>query len=325
MSKQKVSIQHINDPIIKCNTKTLLLILLIIMVAVVSVNKLHAMGTHGSVDEKKLYIFSTRELSKFFKGIGYPDLWYNDIRISRNSDGTALRFMNERKKKIIIVTCDGNTTILDSPGYLTWLNDANQVIVWLTWTDNKSMAHYINGMSEKLPFHPQGGGPDPSGKYFIKTDLNSPASQSCHTSIFLTEKPNIPVAKADVCGATRIFYKDAKIFLTGRQYRDGNLQDEEILVFKEKENAVELIDRIIVPSPNKSNILFYAIDISPWDEEMLFIDAYDFPARSIWYSFDMKTHQLKKIGKVPWFGGQAFYLQCDIMKRATERVKEQKR
>ncbi len=293
------------------------LVFIFMVIAMLMTNPSCTIGAENRIEKKRFYIYSDRELSVFFKNIGYQDLWDNDMVISRNSDGTVLRFLNGRKGKILIVTCDGSVKVVDSPGYLAWLNDANKVIAWITWTDNTSKVHYANGMSEKLPFSPQGSGPDHSGKYLIKENLNVPASQSCNTSIYATERPEILLATVDVCGASKIFYKDNKVFLTGRQYRDGNLQEEEIRVFRVKGNALEQMDRIVVHSPNKSKpvMLFYAVDLSPWDDEMLFIDFYDFPARSIWYSFNLKTHQLNKVGKVPWFGGRAFYLQCDIIKK----------
>ncbi len=280
-------------------------------------------GTETKSSERKLYIYSHRELSGFINNIGYSDLWHNDIRISRNSDGTVLRFLNEDKKKIIVVTCDGSITVIDSPGYLAWLNDANRVVAWF---DDKSFVHYANGTSEKRPFSPYGG-PDPSGKYFIKEPPDLPVlplSESCHTTVFAIEKPNVPLIKVNICGATKIFYKDGTVFLSGRRYHNGNLQEEEIYIFQEKENVLEQIDKIIIPNPSKSPLLFYVDDLSPWDDEVLYMDAHDFPSRSIWYSFNLKTRKLNRVGKVPWFGGRAFYLQCDIIKNTLEKRKSKK-
>jgi hypothetical protein len=294
-----------------------------VVMAMSMTNVSHIIGAENRLEEERLYVYSNRELSNFFKYVGYQDLWYNDIRISRNSDGTALRFLNESKRKIIIVTCDGAITVMDSPGYLAWLNDVNQVVAWF---DDKSNVHYANGMSEKRPFSPVHG-PDPSGKYFIKERLGSsttPLNESCNTNIFAIERPDIPLAKVDICGVTKIFYKNNKIFLTGSGYRDNKWQGEEIQVFKEKGNDLEQMDRVVVHSPTKSDMLFYAVDLNPWDDEMLYIDAHDFPSRSIWYSFNLETHKLNKVGKVPWFGGEAFYLQCDIIKNALEKHKRKK-
>jgi hypothetical protein len=286
-------------------------------------NVSHIIGAENRREEKGLYIYSNRELSNFFKYMGYQYLWYNDIRIGRNSDGTALRFLNESKRKIIVAACDGSVTIMDSPGYLAWLNDMNQVVAWF---DDKSNVHYANGMSEKRPFSPVHG-PDPSGKYFIKEppDLSRlPLSESCYTSIFSIKKPNMPLVKVNICGATKIFYKDGKVFFTGSKYRDGNLEEKEMYIFKEKGNTLEQIEKIMVPKPDTSVLYFYAEDLSPWDDEALYLDAHDFPTRSIWYSFNLKTHKLNKVGKVPWFGGRAFYLQCDIIKKITKKFKEKK-
>ncbi|MEW5925578.1 MAG: hypothetical protein AB1746_16470 [Candidatus Zixiibacteriota bacterium] len=300
-------------------------IALMIVTGMVFVHNNFAMGVHGAVDEKKLYVYSSREIFRFFEDMGYKDLYYNSMAVSRNSDGTALRFINGRKKKGIVAGCDGSIMVVDIPGDLAWLNDANQVIVWVTWIDNKSVTHYANGTSEKSSFFPAHG-PDPSGKYFIKerTDLAVvPLNESCYTTIYSTRRPFIPLVKADICGAVKIFYKNNKVYLTGKQLRDGKWQEEEIRIFQHNtENALEQIDRIIVPKPDKSLRYFYAEDLNPCDDEMLFIDTHDFPSRSVWYSFNLKTRQLNKVDKVPRSGAQAFYLQCDIVKKVTDELKK---
>jgi hypothetical protein len=302
----------------------LVLIILLIFTGMAFAHKTYAMGAHGTVDEKGLYVYSERELLRFFEDMGFKDLYYN-MTVSRNSDGTALRFINRRKKKGIIAKCDGSIRVIDIPGDLAWFNDANQAIVWVTWDDNRSVTHYANGTSEKTSFSP-GHGPDPSGKYFIKEPPNLPVvppSESCFTTIYSTERPNIPLAKADICGATKIFYKDNQVYLTGSQLRNGRWQEEEIRIFQHNTgNALEQIDRVIVPKPDKSLLYFHAEDLSPGDDEMLFKDVHDFPSRSVWYSFNLKTRQLNKVGKMPWSGGLAFYLQCDIVKKVTDEFKK---
>lgn len=60
-----------------------------------------AMGTKGKMEGKRLYIYSDREILNFFEDIGYIDLWANSEKmISRNSDGTELRFFSKRKKRL---------------------------------------------------------------------------------------------------------------------------------------------------------------------------------------------------------------------------------
>ncbi len=274
------------------------------------------MGSMNGKDAKGLYVYSSREISAFFEDIGYQDFGHNII-ISRNSDGTALRFLNKEKKKILIAKCDGSITIIDSPGYQTWLNDADQPVVWLTSSGNKVNANYANGMSEKLPFSPSCG-PDPSGKYFMK---DAP-EKHCYTTIYSTERPNIPLIKVNLCGEERLFVKNQKIYLIGRLYAADGIFVDEVLIFQEKGQLLEQVDSIVVPRPTESTHMFFPVDLCPWNDEILFIRVSDFPARSVWYSFDMKTRQLNKVGKMSIGGGHAFYLQCDIIKKVTEEQKK---
>lgn len=301
-------------------------IILIIVLEVGFANRTYAMGAHTTVDSRRLYIYSSGELKRFFEDMGYKDLWYNNIAVSRNSDGTALRFINGRKKKGIIAGYDGSIKFQDIPGDLAWLNDDNQAVIWVTLSDNRSVTHYANNTYEPSPFFPAHG-PDSSGRYFVKEDLSLTARDLCYTRIYATERPDIPLVKTDICGEIKIFYKDKKVYLAGKQLRDGKWQ-EEIRIFQHKNNTsntLEQIDRIIIPRPVKSLLYFYAVDLSPWDDEMLFVDAHDFPSRSAWYSFNLKTRQLKEVGKVPWLGGYAFYLQRDILKKVTEEKQKQQK
>ncbi len=266
-------------------------------------------------EEKKLYTYSNRELAAFFKNIGYKDFWYNDISISRNSDGTVLRFVNKEKKKILVANCDGSITIIDSPGDQVWLDDSNKPVIWLTWSSDKISAHYANGMSEKMPFAPDSGH-DPSGRYFMK---DAP-EKHCYTTIYSTERPDIPLIKVNLCGDTRLFVKNKKIYLLGERRTADDVFVTEVRIFQEKERLLEQVDSIFVPKPDTFLLYFRAEDLSPWDDEILYLDVHDFPYRSIWYSFNLKTRQLNKVSKAPFFGGHAFYLQCDIIEQAQKRA-----
>ena len=300
---------------ISLSLRNTFILMISIGIAVIFVESSYAMDKNNIPDEKRLYIYSSREISAFFEDIGYQDFGHNMV-ISRNSDGTALRFLNTEKKKILVVKCDGSITIIDSPGYQTWLNDADQPVVWLTSSGNKVNANYANGMSEKRPFSPSCG-PDPSGKYFMK---NAP-EKHCYTTIYSTERPNVPLIKVNLCSEKRLFVKDQKIYLIGERYVADGIFINEVRIFQEKGQLLELVDSIVVPRPTESALMFFPVDFCPWNDEILFIRVRDFPARSVWYSFDMKTRQLNKIGKMPIWGGHAFYLQCDIIKKAIEMRK----
>lgn len=301
---------------------TLIGLLFVICMIILRIERSEAMGTNYRSDEKQLYLYNTKEGSDFFKKIGYQELWRNNIGISKNSDGTALRFLNKEKKKILIAKCDGSIAIIDSPGYQTWLNDKNQPVVWLTWSDNVSMAHYANGFSEKMPFTPDAGH-DPSGKYFYK---DAP-EKNCYTTIYSTQKPNTPLIKANLCGVTKLFVKDSKIYLIGKRFSNGSMKESEVHIFQEKGGVLETVSSMEIPKPDSivSNYyMYYPVDLCPWSDEILFIHMHDFPTRSVYYTFDMKTRKLNKTGKMSIWGGWAFYLQCDILKKVVEEQKKEK-
>ncbi len=154
-----------------------------------------------------LYIYSGKQLSQFSHDVGYPNFWQRwDISISRNSDGTALRFLHEKKKICLILTCDGTLQEIPIPGYPAWFNDRNQVVAW--HDRNKALVHYQYGKSERImAAFGSYEEPDPSGTYFIKAPL---FQKSCTTDIYSLEKPYKPLIKVPVCGPRRIFFTDNK-------------------------------------------------------------------------------------------------------------------
>jgi len=80
-----------------------------------------------------------------------------------------------------------------------------------------------------------------------------------------------------------------------------------------KKQGMKLVqkDIVIIPRPKNSPAPFYVEDISAWDDNVLLIDVYDWPSKSKWYVFNLKTRELKKIGNANNYG---FYLLCNIIK-----------
>lgn len=296
-----------------------IILVIVIGVTIIFIESSYAMGVNDGADDRRFYRYSTREMSAFFRDIGYQEFWSNSIVTLRNSDGSMLRFLNKEKKKIIIAKCDGSVSIIDSPGYQAWLNDVNKPVVWLSSSGNEVTANYANGMSEKRSFSPSSG-PDPSGKYFIK----EAPEKDCYVTIYSTERPNVPLIEVNLCGVTKLYVKDKKIYLVGDRHETNGTFVSEVRVFKETERLLEQVDSIVVPRPDNSVVgyyMFYAVDFCPWDDKIVFIHPRDFPRRSEYYSFDIKKRQLNKVGKMSIWGGQAFYLQCDILNRVGKQRK----
>ncbi|MBW2005044.1 MAG: hypothetical protein JRI72_10635 [Deltaproteobacteria bacterium] len=285
-----------------------------------SYNISFAMGAKSRPDGKGLYLYSCKEISRFLKKIGYPDYTIKSVGdITRNSDGTALRFVEWYKRKGIVVTCDGTIKELYVPGYAAWFNDENQAIAWL----DKGRVYYKNGMSEEPPFIADYRA-DPSGEYFMKP-IHSPVDKrtSIGVAIYSIERPDFPLVKVKVDWGEDIFLKDDMVLFFGSDFRDRD-EKEKLFIFKRKGRKLLQIEKVIIKRPEKSPAPFYVQDLSPWSDEVLFCDVYDF-GRSIWYVFNLKSREMKKIGKKPFSGGWGFYLQCDIIKEATKKFKEIKR
>jgi hypothetical protein len=120
-----------------------------------------------------------------------------------------------------------------------------------------------------------------------------------------------------------VFRKDDKVFMFGN-YFDTRDEQEELYTFQIKNDELIQTEKLIIQRPRKSPAPFYVKDFSPWTDEVLFADVHDF-GRAEWYLFNLKTHEMKRIGKEPWGGGWGFYLQCDIVKEVTKKFKERKR
>ena len=303
---------------------------MILTFMVLSSNLVFAMGYRNRPDGngKGLYFYSAKDFSRFFKDIGYSDFWADrGIHISRNSDGTALRFVSDPMKKLVVVSCDGSVKEQHVPGYPAWFNDEHQAVAW--HDQYEGLVYYNNGMSEKISFGPHSG-PDPSGRYFIKSPIPShhiPMSVSCSTEIYNIKRPDLPLAKIAVCGIRRIFFKDEKVLLFGNDYCDqgnGKKSATTAHIFQMRRGEFIETEKVFINRPTESPAPFYVMDLSPWNDEVLFIDVYDFPSRSRLYIFNLKTHEMKKIGYIPFSGGWYFYLQCDIIKEVTNKLNERK-
>ncbi len=276
-----------------------------------------AMGTTKDMQEKKgFYSYNRKDASRFLQRLGYSDLSkdfkiYWDTTITRNSDGSAIRFLDWGKRKGVVVSCDGSIKEINIPGYRALFNDQHQAVAWL---DN-GRVFYKNGMNAGPPLLIPGA--DPGGRYFVR-----PAS-SGGTEIYSIERPKTPLAKASAycSGRINVRHKDNKVYLFGIDCNlpVGKRKYIKAYVFENIGNKLIKKEEISIPSPkNDPNPLYAVIDLSPWSDEVAVIDVYDWPSRSKLYLFNLKTREMRKIGTASRWG---FYLQCDIIKKVTEKLK----
>jgi hypothetical protein len=145
----------------------------------------------------------------------------------------------------------------------------------------------------------------PSGDYFLKYEggsygiysFNNPDTRIIHLKNILGT------------GLRKLFYKDGKVYVFDLKTKDGPITG---FIYKENSNKFELIEEFIVPTRKRSSYshsLYAVLDLSPWDDEILLKDGKDVPFRSKLYTFNMKTHKTKDVGKATLFQG---YLRCNI-------------
>lgn len=286
-----------------------------------------AMGSKNRSSGKGLYLYSGKEISQFLEKIGYPNF---PIKTSwdvlRNADGTALRFFNWSDNKAVVVSCYGVIKEIVLPGEATWsartiwFNKAHEVIAWVA----EGKVHYKNGMST-CPESKAHCSDDLSGEYFMKLPSFSPSLPRrvlFTTEIYSIDKPDAPLYKIRLHGR-RIFSKNDKVLVFGHSCDDGDSTKDTIRVHTLERRPSKLIpiEEVIIRRPERSPAPFNVEDLSPWNNEVLLVDVHDFPYRSVWYVFNLKTHEMRRIGKEPFGGGWGFYLQCDIIKEVTEKLR----
>lgn len=289
----------------------------ILAIALISLSACQSIAANSNnrPDEKRLYIYSSRELKSFLDDAGYSDHRISDI--SRNLDGTSIVIYLWGKEKAVVVSSDASIHEIDLPkesrrvDNSVLFNDEHQVIAW----HYKEKINFTNGISKVEAFK-AAEKTNRAGGYFLR-DMPS------GTAIHAIEKPDIPLAKVMNFYGYKIFSRNGKIFVFGG-YKEQSTQ-EEMYIFHRKGDDLIQEEKLIIHRPSKSPAAFNVIDLNPWDDEVLFRDVYDMPSRSIWYLYNFKTHEMKKIGKVPLFGGWAIFLRCDIIKKANDKLKIDRR
>jgi hypothetical protein len=280
------------------------------------------MGAVNTMEEKRLYIYSTKELLYFLKEIGYSEFPIrNYFNISRNSNGTELRFIDVYgdKKKALVVSCDGSVKEIEIPSNDVWLNDEYQPLAWYDYKTGR--VYYKNGTSEKPPFMVDKRA-DPSGIYFMKRKSTINKDKTNSTTIYSINAPQVPLLELQDIIGERIFSKNNKVFIFGNISEERD-QQTYLYIFERKGNDLIQLQKVTIHRPRKSPAPFILEDVCSWEDEALFADTHDM-GRSDLYVFSLRTHELRKIGKEPFGGGWGFYLQCDILKNVTEAQKKKK-
>lgn len=271
---------------------------------------------------KDLYFYNSHSFKKLFQKIGYNDFYCekDQMYVSRNSEGTSLRFINAGAKRAIIIHANGTIKEMNIPSAPAWFNDNDELIAWFNWEKSNQMyVYYSNGMKEKRSFGPFCG-PDPSGSYFIKYPVYNKGDdlyKFCRTKIYSIDKPDIPLYEVPVCGDlnTQIYFDQNYLYLFGEDYYKKTKDIRALYVLQINSNQITEVKKMYIERPKKSTSSWIVIDYCTWNGEVLMKDVNEFPWTGTYYVYNVKTNKLIKIRNEQFLSSvREFYLKSDVIK-----------
>jgi len=272
--------------------------------------------------ERGFYSYSMKDISHFMESIGHKELsGYNWYDVTRNADGSALRIGVQERRKLIVAKCNGESEEINTPGELILVDNNNQVIGWLDRPRDE--AHFGDKILVRGPFW-QYGDIDPGTRYFTETktilrgfDIYKIAFPLKHLGS-VDEAGRIVQALYTKEDLIYIFTEDVSV-----RCRNNQTCPIVLYVFKNKRYKLEEYDKVAINKiPTFFPSRFYVKDMSPWSDEVIFVESYDFPNRSKLHRYDLNTKKMQKMGYLHDYG---FYLQCDILRKIMAEKNSPKR
>jgi len=159
-----------------------------------------------------------------------------------------------------------------------------------------------------------------NGVYYIRPDYPGHFLEICSI-----ENPEVPLIRIDAgnSGIQKIFAIKDKVYLF--EYDKEEPEALACWILGRKDDKLEVEKKIRIPwfktiygsGPHLYNI----VDVAPWGDEVLIKLVWDFPSRSRWYTFNLATGEVKKIGMV---NGYSLFLKCDTLKEVQKNLKHKK-
>lgn len=269
-------------------------------------------GLPSLIGPFQLHRYSLGQISQLLESLGYEKVSISSLSdVSRNGAGTALRIVDQRRRVVISLGCDGTVKRITLPGRATWLNDKNEVVAWL----EGGLVHYQDGSTEPPPFKAEAG-IDPSGSFFVKEapwSADAEQSRRTGTSLFGSAQPRTELAKTDLLNVSPFIMGDCLVAFGREQGDKNNVAYQKFLI---RDGRLQPAESGLIKRPTESPAPFYVKDANPETMEVLLIDARDWPSRHVWYRFDMASGLLTRIGPSSDIG---VYLRCDVLKAFPKR------
>jgi hypothetical protein len=295
--------------------------IIVVMLSVTFSDPAHSSENGSDGDERGFYSYCTKDISEFLRAINHRELsGYHWYYVTRNSDGSALRIGVQQRKKLIVARCSGEIEVTDVPGELIMVDDDNRVVGWLD--RERDISHYKDHILIDGPFW-QYGKIDPGTRYFTMTRNYLGDSFDIYEIAFPLKHLGFVDESARIAQAVYAKGDLIYIFTEGNSVKCRKKMDcpVTLYIFKNKKYKLEEVDKVVIeriktffPS------YFFVKDMSPWSNEAVFVEYYDWPCRSKYHEYNLDTMEREEIG---YATGMGFYLQCDIIRKIMkEREKD---
>ena len=262
-----------------------------------------------------LYRFDRKDMVRLLSASGYTQEQcgyskYFGWDVTKNSDGTALRFLADRTGIAFSVSCDGSVRHIRLPddealrGRREWVSDDTLAVI----DKQDRVTLFSSEASEAKKSSPPPGGATPFFLWFSpwKSEIRS------------VDAPAATVVRLeDVRTLASLFVAGGGVVVTaGGHSRD--VLNVKVFSGRKDGTGLELLVDVSVERPQDSPAPFYALDVSPWSNEILLNDTKDFPCRSNLYIFNWESEKLRYVGKTFYDGFHGFFLECNLVGRVAE-------
>ena len=256
-----------------------------------------------------LFLYSRDDLAAFLKKQGAAYAVNNLFRVDRNSSGTLLYFYFEGREALVVGAKEVQR--LKQPGRAAFLNDAGKFVAW-TDDFNKGI-NFADGSNLKLaPF--AAFGVDSGGGYYFTQSGSGP------TEIYGISKPRTVLASVNF-EARKIFVKNQRVYLFGSNRRNirgpGDYEVFEVIgnIFNISPQGLKFEIELRIPRPSRPGASpFTVLDLDPYSDQMLLLDAFDDPFRSQFYLGQLNSNKLAHLGADKH--SYAHFLKYDLIKGA---------
>jgi hypothetical protein len=280
------------------------------LLSVICLLSLLSASCRRSRDDRHLYFFEPNEAKRLIASAGGTRIKYTFGEfIRRDSRGKCLRIQINENEMLIAYT-DGTTSRVQTPSPKTWLDDSNRLVGWTHWRNAPSdgPADYVSELANGTII---GGDQEwyaflditPSGRFLVVDRSLASDSAVCETLLFATTSPLKPLLRWS--NFMDVFEKGDRIYVFGRPpLGKGAPIPFEVYMFSNGQFSIVVQTSISLPEPWDKAA--YAVDVSSFDEKVLFFDGFRMP-KARYCVYDLLNRRVESKGRTQ--ARYAFFLE----------------